>query len=41
VIDIENALDEAKKDKGVRVIVFTGAGDKCVSTSFDVTDTYC
>ena len=38
VIDIEKALDEAEKDKDVRVIVFTGAGEKGFSAGFDVTD---
>ena len=38
VIDIEKAMDEAEKDKDVRVIVFTGAGEKGFSAGFDVTD---
>jgi len=38
VNDIEKALDEAEKEKDIRVIVFTGAGEKGFSAGFDVAD---
>jgi enoyl-CoA hydratase/carnithine racemase len=36
--DFEKALDEIEKDKTIRVIVVTGAGEKCFSAGFDVSD---
>lgn len=38
VDDLEKALDEAEKDRDVRVIVLTGAGEKGFSAGFDVSD---
>ena len=36
--DFEKALDAVEQDGNVRVIVLTGAGEKCFSAGFDVTD---
>ena len=38
VIDIEKAMDEAEKDRDVRVVILTGAGEKGFCAGFDVTD---
>ncbi|MCP4669403.1 MAG: enoyl-CoA hydratase [Deltaproteobacteria bacterium] len=36
--DFEKAVDAVEKDKDVRAIVLTGAGEKCFSAGFDVSD---
>ena len=36
--DFERAVDEIENDKGVRVLILTGAGEKCFSAGFDVSD---
>ncbi len=36
--DFEKALDEIEKEKDIRVVVLTGAGEKCFSAGFDVSD---
>ena len=36
--DFEKAIDEIEKDKNVRVLILTGAGEKCFSAGFDVSD---
>jgi enoyl-CoA hydratase/carnithine racemase len=36
--DFEKAVDEIENDKDVRVLVITGAGGKCFSAGFDVSD---
>jgi enoyl-CoA hydratase/carnithine racemase len=38
VIDVEKALDDAEKDVNVRVVIFTGAGEKGFCAGFDVSD---
>lgn len=38
LLDIDKALDEVERDKEVRVIIVTGAGDKGFSAGFDITD---
>jgi len=38
VVDMEKALDEAENDLDVRVVIFTGAGNKGFSAGFDVSD---
>ncbi|MBI9074039.1 MAG: enoyl-CoA hydratase/isomerase family protein [Desulfatibacillum sp.] len=38
VLDFKAAVDEADQDKDVRVVVLTGAGDKCFSAGMDVSD---
>lgn len=38
MLDIEKALDEAERDKDIRVLVITGAGEKGFSAGFDVSD---
>ena len=37
--DFERALDEVENDHDVRVVIITGAGEKCFSAGFDVSDT--
>ena len=37
--DFEMALDEVENDHDVRVVIITGAGEKCFSAGFDVSDT--
>ncbi len=37
--DFEKALDDVEKDHSVRVVLITGAGDKCFSAGFDISDT--
>jgi enoyl-CoA hydratase/carnithine racemase len=34
----EKALDEVETDQNVRVVIITGAGEKCFSAGFDVSD---
>jgi len=36
--DFEKAVDEIEADKDVRVLILTGAGEKCFSAGFDVSD---
>ncbi len=36
--DINKALNELEEDKNVRVIIFTGSGEKAFCSGFDVTD---
>ena len=36
--DFEKAIDEIENDRGVRVLIITGAGEKCFSAGFDVSD---
>jgi len=36
--EFELALDEVENDSDVRVIIITGAGEKCFSAGFDVSD---
>ena len=36
--DFEKAIDEVEKDKEIRVAILTGAGEKCFSAGFDVSD---
>ncbi|MBS3808535.1 MAG: enoyl-CoA hydratase/isomerase family protein [Desulfobacterales bacterium] len=36
--DFEKALDKVENDKNVRVVILTGAGEKCFSAGFDVKD---
>ncbi|SHJ94925.1 enoyl-CoA hydratase [Desulfatibacillum alkenivorans DSM 16219] len=38
VTDFLAAVDEAEKDKDVRVVILTGAGEKCFSAGMDVSD---
>jgi enoyl-CoA hydratase/carnithine racemase len=37
--DFERALDNVENDHDVRVVIITGAGEKCFSAGFDVSDT--
>jgi len=36
--DFEKAVNEIESDKDVRVLIITGAGEKCFSAGFDVSD---
>ena len=36
--DFEKVLDEVEKDNTIRAVIITGAGEKCFSAGFDVTD---
>ena len=36
--DFEKAVDEIENDHDVRVLIITGAGEKCFSAGFDVSD---
>ncbi len=36
--DFEKILDEVEKDNNIRVAILTGAGEKCFSAGFDVSD---
>jgi enoyl-CoA hydratase/carnithine racemase len=36
--DFEKAIDEIENDKDIRVLILTGAGEKCFSAGFDVSD---
>lgn len=36
--DFEKALDDVENDHNVRVVIITGAGEKCFSAGFDVSD---
>ena len=37
--DFEQVLDAVENDSDVRVVIITGAGEKCFSAGFDVSDT--
>jgi enoyl-CoA hydratase/carnithine racemase len=36
--DFESAVEEVEKDREIRVVILTGAGEKCFSAGFDVKD---
>lgn len=36
--DFQKALDDVENDKDIRVMILTGAGEKCFSAGFDVSD---
>lgn len=36
--EFQSIVDELEKDKDTRVVILTGAGEKCFSAGFDVTD---
>lgn len=36
--DFEKAINDVEEDKSVRVVILTGAGEKCFSAGFDVSD---
>jgi len=36
--DFEKAVDDIENDRDVRVLILTGAGEKCFSAGFDVSD---
>jgi enoyl-CoA hydratase/carnithine racemase len=38
MLDFEKVVDDVEDDKDVRVVVLTGAGEKCFSAGFDVSD---
>jgi len=38
MLDFENVIDDVEADEDVRVVVLTGAGEKCFSAGFDVSD---
>ena len=38
MLDFEKAVDDVEADKEVRVVILTGAGEKCFSAGFDVSD---
>jgi enoyl-CoA hydratase/carnithine racemase len=38
MLDFEKVIDDVEADKDVRVVVLTGAGEKCFSAGFDVSD---
>ena len=38
MLDFEKAIDDVEADKDVRVVVLTGAGEKCFSAGFDISD---
>lgn len=38
MLDFEKAIDEVENDREVRVVILTGAGEKCFSAGFDVSD---
>ena len=38
MLDFEKVVDDVEMDKDVRVVVLTGAGEKCFSAGFDVSD---
>ena len=37
-LEFESVLDEVENDKEARVVVITGAGEKCFSSGYDITD---
>jgi enoyl-CoA hydratase/carnithine racemase len=38
MLEFEKVVDNVDKDKDIRVVVITGAGEKCFSAGFDVSD---
>ena len=38
MLDFEKAVDDVENDKDVRVVILTGAGEKCFSAGFDISD---
>ena len=38
MLDFEKVVDNVENDKDVRVVILTGAGEKCFSAGFDVSD---
>lgn len=36
--DFEKAVDDVENDKNIRAVIITGAGEKCFSAGFDVSD---
>jgi enoyl-CoA hydratase/carnithine racemase len=38
MLDFEKAVNDVEADKDVRVVIITGAGDRCFSAGFDVSD---
>lgn len=38
ILEFENVLDDLETDTDIRVVVITGAGDKCFSAGMDVAD---
>lgn len=38
MLDFEKVIDDVENDKAVRVVILTGAGEKCFSAGFDVSD---
>lgn len=38
MLELEAVVDDVERDQNVRVIVLTGAGEKCFSAGFDVSD---
>ena len=38
MLDFEKAVDDVEANKEVRVVILTGAGEKCFSAGFDVSD---
>lgn len=38
MLDFEKVIDDVENDKDVRVVILTGAGEKCFSAGFDVSD---
>ena len=38
MLDFEKAIDDVENDKDLRVVILTGAGEKCFSAGFDVSD---
>ncbi|MBW2297010.1 MAG: enoyl-CoA hydratase/isomerase family protein, partial [Deltaproteobacteria bacterium] len=38
MLDFEKVVDDVEADKDVRVVILTGAGEKCFSAGFDVSD---
>ncbi len=38
MLDFEKIIDDVETDKDVRVVILTGAGEKCFSAGFDISD---
>jgi enoyl-CoA hydratase/carnithine racemase len=38
MLDFEKVIDDVETDKNVRVVILTGAGEKCFSAGFDISD---
>jgi enoyl-CoA hydratase/carnithine racemase len=38
MLDFEKVIDDVEADKDVRVVILTGAGEKCFSAGFDISD---